>query len=186
MSRCDTIKTIAFFVIVVLIGVLMAICLIQYGNSINIPDENTPQLTPNSSVQRTPGLLVVSHGEEIIPEKGTAVVAKMEQIAEENYRYSLGISSVNVVDCGKMGTVLTMRYDIPTQITWTNIGNVTAEKIMITIPDNPDWKKRLSYFVVVYSEPISEEYNSDVYVLEMTIEQANELLELAGLSHRVT
>ncbi|MDE2442926.1 MAG: hypothetical protein O0X49_00905, partial [Methanocorpusculum sp.] len=69
MSRSDTIKTIAFFVIVVLIGVLMAICLIQYGNSINISDENTPQLTPNSSVQRTPGLLVVSHGEEIIPEK---------------------------------------------------------------------------------------------------------------------
>ncbi|MDE2443470.1 MAG: hypothetical protein O0X49_03710, partial [Methanocorpusculum sp.] len=139
---------------------------------------------------RTPGLLVVSHGEEIIPEKGTAVVTKMKQIAEENFQYWLAIRTVNVADCRKQGVVITAQYNPPTEITWVDyygsmiIGsetNVTVEKLMVTIPDNPNWETTLSYFIVVYSPRWSEKYLPNVYVLQMTVKQANELLELIGL-----
>ncbi|MCZ9313514.1 MAG: hypothetical protein O0V67_09045 [Methanocorpusculum sp.] len=190
MSHNETLKLIAFFAVVILIGCFISICLIQYGNSINTQDKNTTQSVPTTSVQRTPGLLVVSHGEEIIPEKGTAVVTKMKQIAEENFQYWLAIRTVNVADCRKQGVVITAQYNPPTEITWVDyygsmiIGsetNVTVEKLMVTIPDNPNWETTLSYFIVVYSPRWSEKYLSNVYVLQMTVKQANELLELIGL-----
>ncbi len=187
MSRCDTIKTIAFFVIVVLIGVLMAICLIQYGNSINIPDENTPQLTPNSSVQRTPGLLIISHREEIIPENGTLVVKKMEQLAEDNLQNLLAtIDTGNIKDCKKYGTVALMQYTTPIDLIWIDQGGyepishtIDVQKIIITIPDRNERRfgpKDLEYRVLLYGSG-----NPEIKVLGLPIHQANELLELIGL-----
>jgi hypothetical protein len=135
----------------------------------------------------TDGLSVVSHGIHIVPQNEAAVIEKMELLAEENYRYWLNTPQTCVVKNTFFGTVITMKYTEPIGITWTeDLGiegipptsiPVLVDRIIVVIPDNPNGDFRL---IVYRPSPDPERYNQDRYILVMSREQANELLELIG------
>jgi len=132
------------------------------------------------------GLSVISHGIYVIPKNETALIEKLEQYAEEDYRYFVACDGVNIADCKREGVVITMKYTTPQPLTWTDIAvgtqeQVFAERITVTIPDQPDSSREISYYVIV-DKPGKQ---PGMITLQMPRDQANELLELAGFSHRV-
>jgi hypothetical protein len=111
---------------------------------------------------------------------------KMEQYAEENgFRNFVGSDGVNRADCKREGVVITMRYTAPHLLIWTEQDGskipVFAERITVTIPDQPDSSRKISSYIIV-DKP---EKRLGRVTFQMPREQANELLELAGFSHRV-
>ncbi len=185
MSRQETLKLIVFFAVVILIGCIMAICLIQYGS---ILYQTKALHSPHDTLtERFPGLSIISHQEEIIPENGTLVVKKIEQLAEKNLQNLLAtIAPGNIKDCRRYGTVVLMQYSTPIELTWIDRGGyepvihtVDVQKIIITIPDGADRRfgpSNLEYHVLLYGPG-----NPGIKVLGLPIHQANELLELVGL-----
>ncbi len=132
------------------------------------------------------GLSVISHGIYVIPENETALMEKMEQYAEEDYRYFVACDGVNIADCKREGVVITMTYTTPQPLIWTDIAvgtqeQVFAERITVTIPDQPDSDRKISSYIIV-DKP---EKRLGMVTLQMPREQANELLKLAGFSHRI-
>ncbi|MCZ0861946.1 hypothetical protein [Methanocorpusculum vombati] len=135
----------------------------------------------------TDGLSIVSHGIHIVPQNEEDVIKKMEQLAEENYRYWLNTPRTGVVKNTFFGTVITMKYAEPIGITWTeDLGiegihptsiPVLVDRIIAVIPDDPKGDFRL---IVYRPSPDPERYNPDRYIFVMSCEQANELLNLIG------
>ncbi|HJK78569.1 MAG TPA: hypothetical protein O0Y06_07230 [Methanocorpusculum sp.] len=161
MSRGDTLPIIAVFAIAIGLGCILAFGLIQYGNSLPAPDTFSPE--ENASAERLPGLYIISHGTEIIPENSTAVLEIMEGIAEKSFQNYLSIPDVgNIRDCEKYGTVATMQYSTPVHLTWVDQGGIepvthiiSTRKIIITIPGEPEnipsRVRDLQYHVIVYA-----------------------------------
>ncbi|MDU9376985.1 hypothetical protein McpSp1_16290 [Methanocorpusculaceae archaeon Sp1] len=128
------------------------------------------------------GLSVVSHGLHILPENSAELKEKLEILAGENYQYWLATDYYDGVRGKLFGTVVTINYPTPIDITWTeytvdsdqeNIP-VTVNKIIAIIPDNSD-----EYRLIVYRPaPETEHSNPSVYVFRMLPDQANELLKL--------
>jgi len=102
------------------------------------------------------------------------------------FQYFVGIGGANVADCKREGIVITMRYTTPQQLIWTERDGserpIFAERITVTIPDQPDSSRKISYYIIV-DQPGRQ---SGWATCRMPHEQANELLKLAGFSHRVT
>lgn len=78
-----------------------------------------------------------------------------------------------------------MRYTTPQLLIWTERdGSKTpafAERITVTIPDQPDSSRKISNYIIV-DKPGKQ---PGMITLQMPQDQANELMELAGFSHRV-
>lgn len=128
------------------------------------------------------GLSVISHGMYVAPPNETALIEQLEQYTEEDgYRNFVGIGGVNVADCKREGVVITMRYTTPKQLNWTErdgtIRPIFAERITVTIPDQPDSGRKLSYYIIVQT---SEKRPDLQAYLQMPREQANKLRELIG------
>ncbi|MDV0443399.1 hypothetical protein [Methanorbis rubei] len=130
------------------------------------------------------GLSVVSHGLHILPENSAELKEKMEKLAGENYQYWLATDYYDDVRGKLFGTVVTINYPTPIDITWTEYQYttdsdqettpVTVNKIIAIIPDNSD-----EYRLIVYRPSSETEHsNPSVYVFRMLPDQANELLEL--------
>ncbi|MDE2444065.1 MAG: hypothetical protein O0X49_06740 [Methanocorpusculum sp.] len=129
------------------------------------------------------GLSIISHGIHVIPPNETALIEKMEQYAEEDgFRNFVGSDGANVADCKREGVVITMRYTTPHLLNWTEQDGskiqIFAERITVTIPDQPDSGRKMSYYIIV-DKP---EKRLGMVTLQMPREQANELLKLAGLN----
>ena len=84
MSRSETLRLIAVFTIAILIGCLLAFCLIQYGNTLSSANSTTSP-PPLSWIPEKDGLSIVSHGVEMSAENDTAVIGLIEQFVEGNY-----------------------------------------------------------------------------------------------------
>lgn len=129
------------------------------------------------------GLSVISHGMYVAPPNETALMEKMEQYAEEDgFRNFVGSDGVNIADCKREGVVITMRYTTPHLLIWTEQDGskipVFAERITVTIPDQPDSGRKISSYIIV-DKP---EKRLGMVTLQMPRKQANELLKLAGLN----
>lgn len=185
MAWNDTIKFILIFAITLLIGGIMAGGLIQYGNSLDTPGGYSSE---NIHADQVSGLSIISHQKEIIPENGTLVVRKMEQLAEDNLQNFLAtIDTGNIKDCKRYGTVVLMQYyNTPIELTWIDQGGyepvshtISVQKIIITIPDSNERQfgpRNLEYRVILYGSG-----NPKIQVLGLPIHQANELLDMIGV-----
>ncbi|MDE2522900.1 MAG: hypothetical protein O0X93_07065 [Methanocorpusculum sp.] len=133
-------------------------------------------------------LSIVSHGIHVSPDNESALIEKMEQLAEESYRYWINTDRTGVNENKLFGTVITIKYREPIGITWIeDLGiaeisprsiPVVVDKITAVIPDDPNGDFRL----IVYRPSLDpERYNPDRYIFVISREQANELLKLAGL-----
>ena len=153
----------------------------------------------------TDGLSVVSHGLHIIPQHPAEVTERIEKIMEENYRFSPFQESNqgerDVVTTRLSGTVITLQYAVPVNLTWSFFQNgeeyiwtlvntasamavpcpggnrIAVERIDILIPDNvtPEIKD-VSYFALIHTTGRQEPYR-----IAVEREQVNELLALIGM-----
>ena len=133
------------------------------------------------------GLSVISHGIHILPENEAALIEKLEQIAEENYHYWMGTDQMGVIENKISGTVITMTYRQPINLTWTdNPGregipprsiHAVVDTIIAVIPDDP---KRDFRLIVHRPSPEPGQHNPDRYIFVMPHEMADELRELIG------
>lgn len=159
-----------------------------------------------AAVIETDGLSVVSHGLHIIPQHPAEVTEKMEEIMEENYRHSPfqepHRDEKDVFSTRLSGTVLTMQYAAPVNLTWSFFQNgeeyiwtlvnsasalavpcpggnwIAADRIDILIPDNAILEiKDVSYFALIYATERPEPYR-----IAVGREQVNELLALIGMN----
>ncbi|MCZ0859695.1 hypothetical protein O0S10_00460 [Methanocorpusculum sp. MG] len=182
MPSRETIKLIAFFAVVLLIGCLLAICLIQYGNTLP-PANNTSSQSPLTWIPAKDGLTIVSHGVEITAENDTAVIDLIEHFIEENYGNYYALTSINTRDATLHGVALAIQYPNPHEFLWADYGRgylvttpIQVHKIVVTIPDEPDWDKELANFVVVYGE--DERF---CHAILLPAEHANKILTLLGI-----
>ena len=158
-----------------------------------------------AAVIETDGLSVVSHGLHISPQYPAEVTEKIETIIEENYRHSPfqepKHGESDVVSTRLFGTVITMQYAAPVNLTWSFFQNgeeytwtlvntasamavpcpggnrIAAERIDILIPDNvtPEIMD-VSYFALIHTTGRPEPYR-----IAVEREQVNELLALIGM-----
>ena len=182
MSRSETRKLIAYFVIVGLIGCLLALCLIQYGNTLP-PANNTSSPSPLTWIPEKDGLAIVSHGVEVTAENDTAVINLIEHFIEENYGNFYALTSINTRDAALHGVALAIQYPNPHELLWADYGRgflvptpIQVHKIVVTIPDEPDWDKELANFVVVYGED-----TRFCHAILLPVEDANKILTLLGM-----
>ena len=71
----------------------------------------------------------------------------------------------------------------PNELLWADYGRgylvttpIQVHKIVVTIPDEPDWDKELSNIVVVYGE-----YERFCHAILLPVEHANKILTLLGI-----
>ena len=121
MSRSETLRLIAVFTIVILIGCLLAFCLIQYGNTLSSANSTTSP-SPLSWIPEKDGLSIVSHGVEMSAENDTAVIELIEQFVEGNYGNYYALTSINTRDAVLHGVALAIQYPEPRELLWEDYG----------------------------------------------------------------
>ena len=182
MSRSETLRLIAFFAAVILIGCLLAACIIQYGNTLP-PENNTSSPSPLTWIPEKDGLTIVSHGVEISTKNDTVIIEQIEHFIEKNYGNYSALTSINTRDTTLHGVALAIQYPKPQELLCEDDGKgylvttpVQVHKIVVTIPDEPGWEEEPASFVVVYGED-----KRFCHAIHLPVEKANELLNLLGI-----
>ena len=182
MSRSETLRLIAVFTIVILIGCLLAFCLIQYGNTLSSANSTTSP-SPLSWIPEKDGLSIVSHGVEMSAENDAEVIELIEQFVEGNYGNYYALTSINTRDAVLHGVALAIQYPEPRELLWEDYGRgymvvtpVQVHRIVVTIPDEPDWDDGLANFVAVYGED-----KRFCHAILLPDEEANKILTLLSV-----
>lgn len=144
-----------------------------------------------SLVVETDGLSVVSHDLHVIPQNNAMVMEKLEKLAQDNYQHWIALDGVDYHRCKLFGTVITMRYETPKELTWVaeysldkddtliqESKTVWAKQITVTIPDDPNSDLvDVSYYVLVYLDREA----TWPFVMSLSLDDVNDLLALLGM-----
>ncbi|MCZ9313516.1 MAG: hypothetical protein O0V67_09055 [Methanocorpusculum sp.] len=178
MPHRETLKLIVFYAVLIVIVCLVIFCLIQDMNTRSIhPD---PSLSP-LGIPEKDGLSIVSHGVEITAKNETAVIELIEQFVQENYDNWYAMGYINKRDAALHGVALEIHYTPSRELicppfdeTFRANATVRIDEIFVTIPDLPDERNKLYYYV-------SPRREGDLdHTIPLPIEKANEILELVG------
>ena len=165
--------------LLILLVVLILAC---YGATILYlgPAPPSEPLKPEVNITEPVGLSVVSLGEEISVPNETVLIKKLEQFAEEDPMCYVA-TWIGYQKYRDTGTVITMKYQTPVNITWV----ITIEGLapethhipvrQITAALSHDRESYSDDWLLVYSDT---DYQ---YPLEIPREQADELLNLLGI-----
>ena len=143
---------------------------------------STPPDDPSLSRLGIPdkdGLSIVSHGNEIAVDNETAVIELIEQFVQENYDYWFAMGSIQVREAAQNGVAIQIHYNPARELICPPAydrpnATVLIDRIYVTIPDQPDKKNKLYYYV----SPVRD---GDLdHTILLPIETANELLKLIG------
>ena len=125
------------------------------------------------------GLSIVSHGNEITVDNETAVIELIEQFVQENYDYWFAMGSIQVREAAQNGVAIQIHYNPARELICPPAydrpnATVLIDRIYVTIPDQPDKRNKLYYYV----SPVRD---GDLdHTILLPIETANELLKLIG------
>ncbi|HJJ98054.1 MAG TPA: hypothetical protein O0X46_05365 [Methanocorpusculum sp.] len=178
MSRCETLKLIAVYAVLIAVICLAIFAVIQ--------DINEQRTTPDISLSRLgipekDGLSIVSHGVEITTEQEEEVISMVEEFVQENYDGWYAMGYIQVREAATHGVAIEISYNPAWELTYQSFdethrpnATVLIDRIYVTIPDLPDKRNKLYYYV----SPVCD---GDLdHTILLPIEKANELLELIG------
>lgn len=178
MSNRETPNLIAFFAVLIAIGV----CIVFFCVAWDQNEGSTPPDDPTLSRLGIPdkdGLSIVSHGNEITVDNETAVIELIEQFVQENYDYWFAMGSIQVREAAQNGVAIQIHYNPARELICPPAcdrpnATVLIDRIYVTIPDQPDKRNKLYYYV----SPVRD---GDLdHTILLPIETANELLKLIG------
>lgn len=181
MSRSETLKLIAFFAGLIAIIFLVVFCgVLDIHERSTVPDPSLSRL----GIPEKDGLTIVSHGMEITAENDTAVIELIELFVQENYDDWSAMGYIQVREAAQRGVAIEIHYNPTRELICLDyydlrIRNTTVliDQIYVTIPDMPDKRNQLYYYV----SPVRD---GDMdHTILLPIETANELLELIGEEH---
>ena len=190
MSSRETPNLIAFFAVLIAIGVcIVFFCVVWDQNEGSTPPDD-PTLS-RLGIPDKDGLSIVSHGNhgnEITVDNETAVIELIEQFVQENYDYWFAMGSIQVREAAQNGVAIQIHYNPARELICPPAydrpnATVLIDRIYVTIPDQPDKKNKLYYYV----SPVRDGDLDHTILLGdldhtilLPIETANELLKLIG------
>lgn len=173
-----------------LLILLVILALACYGATILYlgpapPPDNLPK--PEANYIEPMGLSVISFGKEISVPNKTALIEKIEQLAEDIYPNWVAIGYIDPIPYQRAGIAATVTYPASIELTWIvgeyindtwveKIHPIQVKEITAVIPAKPDSTSRP--WVIVYPD---QEHDFQ-FTLQMSVEPAEELRELIGLS----
>ncbi|MDE2522895.1 MAG: hypothetical protein O0X93_07040 [Methanocorpusculum sp.] len=178
MPHRETLKLIAFFVVLIAIICLVISCVVwDIHDRSTVPDPSLSRL----GIPEKDGLAIVSHGMEITAENDTAVIELIEQFVQENYDDWSAMGYIQVREAAQWGVALEIHYNPTRELICPDyydlrIRNTTVliDRIYVTIPDLPDERNQLYYYV----SPVRD--GEMDHTILLPVEKANEILKLIG------